>query len=50
MKQARGGGPLEVDVALRDLNRAHPNTNPVSSEDFSYQRAAAQEAAKFLCP
>lgn len=50
IKQARGGGPLEVAPAMAALHQAHPDTRPVSSDDAAYQAAAASEAGKLLCP
>ena len=50
MKQARSGGPLEVTEALDALRQAHPDLRAVSTDDASFQAAAASEAGKLLCP
>jgi hypothetical protein len=50
MKQARGGGPLDVTEALGALHQAHPDLRAVSTDDASFQAAAASEAGKLLCP
>lgn len=49
MKRDRGGGPLDVQVAMGEFHRAHPEALR-SSDDVAAQTAAMASAAKLLCP
>jgi hypothetical protein len=50
MKQAGGGGPLDIQVAMGRLHQSYPETRPMSADEAAAQNAAAQEASKLLCP
>ena len=49
MKRDRGGGSLDVQVAIGAYHRAHPESLR-SADDTIMQDVAMNEAAKLLCP
>ncbi len=49
MKRERGGGPLDVQVAIARFHREHPESLR-SADDTSAQDVAMAEAARLLCP
>ena len=49
MKRERGGRPLDVQVAIGEFHRAHPESLR-SADDIMAQDFAMASAAKLLCP
>jgi hypothetical protein len=49
MKRERGGGPLDVQIAIGEFHRQHPESLR-SADDVAAQDTAMDAAARLLCP